>query len=98
MNRLRLKRSDISTPTVDCIRFEEVAPGAAKRRGFRLYRVTARKKRWISVSTSVGVVPFDIWGFQYVASVALGPEALSDRKYCLHTIREAIRNEPKGNP
>lgn len=98
MKRLRLKRADISTDKVECVRFEEVDPRAANARGFRTYRVTAQKKRWVGVSTSVGTVPFDIWGPQYVASVALGPEALGERAYCIHELRKAIANEPKGNP
>ena len=90
MKRLRLKRADIST--------EEVDPRAAKARGFRTYRVTARKMRKVNVSTSVGVVPFDVLGPVYYASVALGPETLGERAYCIHELRKAIANEPKGAP
>lgn len=94
MKKLWIEAEDVTTDEVECVRLEEVDPRGANLRGFRTYRVHARKRR----PTDGGESPRAVWGPLYFASVALEPDALHAWPWALEILRSAIRNEPKGTP
>lgn len=99
MKRLWIQPEDVTTDEVECVHLEEVDPRRAKERGFRIYRVHARKKTWTEQTVEGGAtVKAKTFGPLYVASVALEPDALFNWFWALEIVRSAIRHEPKGTP
>ena len=96
MKKLWIDAEDVTTDEVECVRLEEVDPRRAKKRGFCIYQVYARKR--IRRPIGGGESPRAVFGPLYVASVALEPYALSSWPWALEILRSAIRTEPKGTP